>query len=98
MDTLSWLLPDLSQSQWLAHGLVFFINISLFIFARPIVNLIDSNRQSEAKVSIFRSLNILVLGLPPVRPGLTQDQRQLRKLLYQGRPHLDVSLCGNVHL
>ena len=63
MDALNWLLPDLSSTQWLAHSLVFLANISLFIFARPIVNLIDTNRQNATKVSIFRALNLLVLTL-----------------------------------
>lgn len=60
MNTLTWLIPELSYAQWLAHGLIFVINISLLIFARPILNLVQVDRESDAKLKIFQALNILV--------------------------------------
>lgn len=63
METLSWLLPDLSHAQWLAHILIFVVNLSLLVMARPILNLVESNRDNEPKVRIFNALNILVLIL-----------------------------------
>ncbi|MFK8050730.1 MAG: mechanosensitive ion channel domain-containing protein [Halioglobus sp.] len=66
METISWLLPELSRAQWLAHILIFLVNISLLMLARPILNLVESNRNNEAKVKIFNFLNILVLILHAV--------------------------------
>lgn len=63
METLSWLLPELSRGQWIAHILIFVVNISLLVLARPMLNLVESNRNNEAKIRIFNSLNILVLIL-----------------------------------
>lgn len=63
MQSLEWLIPQLSQSEWLIHGLIFLVNISLLIFARPILSLIDINSENDSTIKIFRSLNILVLML-----------------------------------
>jgi len=60
------LLPELTQTQWFFHGLVFACNILLFLFARPILNLVDSGRDNDAKIRIFKSLNVLVLFLHAV--------------------------------
>jgi hypothetical protein len=58
-----WLLPELSQPQWAAHILIFVVNISLLLLAKPILNLVESNRNNESKHRIFTYLNILVLIL-----------------------------------
>ena len=65
MHSIEWLIPELSNSQWLAHGAIFLINIGLLVFARPILNLAEANsdKDNNAKVKIFQSLNILVLIL-----------------------------------
>ena len=63
MHSLEWLLPQLSQAQWLIHGLIFLTNICLLVFAQPILKLVDGERDSLTKLKIFRTLNILVLAL-----------------------------------
>lgn len=63
MQSFEWLIPQLSNAQWLAHGVIFIINIALLLFARPILNLLEANNDSEAKIKIFQALNILVLIL-----------------------------------
>ena len=63
MQTLTWFLPELSNPQWLVHALIFLLNISLLFFARPVLNLVDVNRNNESKLKIFKSLNVLVLIL-----------------------------------
>lgn len=63
MSNIDWILPELSHTHWVLHILVFAINISLLLGARPIVNLVDPDKNNETKVSIFRTLNVLVLVL-----------------------------------
>ena len=63
MHSLQWLLPELSSAQWLAHTLIFVANIALLVFSKPILQLVDGDRDNDTKVKIFRTLNILVLGL-----------------------------------
>jgi len=63
MDSMQWLIPEMSNTQWMAHGAIFLVNIALLIFARPILTLIDPNSSQDIKIKIFRSLNILVLCL-----------------------------------
>lgn len=63
MQAVEWLLPQLSNTQWLGHMLVLAINIALLIFAKPIINLIDGDRDSGIKVTLFRTLNVLVIVL-----------------------------------
>ena len=63
MQAIEWVLPPLSDTQWLIHLLVFATNISLFVFAKPIINFIDGDRESGIKVTLFRALNSLVLIL-----------------------------------
>lgn len=63
MQSFEWLIPQLSNAQWLAHGLIFILNIAMLVFARPILNLLESNNDSEAKIKIFQALNILVMIL-----------------------------------
>ena len=63
MDILQNIIPQLSQAEWLGHGLIFALNIALFIFAEPLLNLIAPGEDNKSKVKIFRALNILVLLL-----------------------------------
>ncbi len=63
MDILQNILPDLTQTQWLGHGFIFFLNITLFLLARPLLNLIAPDQNNESKIKIFRALNIFVLLL-----------------------------------
>ena len=66
MASISWLIPELSNAEWLAHASVFVINIALLIFAKPILSYIESGQESESKVKILRYLNVLVLILQAV--------------------------------
>ena len=61
LHSLEWFIPQLSHTQWLIHGTIFIVNISLLLFARPILNLIESDRDNDIKLKIFQALNILVL-------------------------------------
>lgn len=63
MSNIDWIIPQLSHTQWTLHILVFALNIALLLGARPIVNLVDPDKDNEIKISIFRALNILVLVL-----------------------------------
>ena len=63
MDILQNIIPQLSQAEWLGHGLIFALNIALFIFAKPLLNLIAPGDDNNSKVKIFRALNVLVLLL-----------------------------------
>ena len=63
MDILNNIIPHLSQTEWLGHGFIFALNIALFIFARPLLNLIAPSEDNTSKVKIFRALNVLVLIL-----------------------------------
>lgn len=63
MDAFELMLPELSHTQWMLHLIVFATNIALLVCARPIVNLVDPDRDNETKVSIFRTLNCLVFAL-----------------------------------
>lgn len=66
MESLEWLVPQLTHAQWFAHGLIFVINIALLLLAGPILSIIDSNEEGDTKRKIFRALNILVLVLHAV--------------------------------
>ena len=63
MDTLQWLVPELSRAEWLLHGFIFFINITLLIFSGPIIRFFDASGDSTTRIKISRSLNVLVLLL-----------------------------------
>ena len=63
MDILNNIIPHLSQTEWLGHGFIFALNIALFIFAQPLLNLIAPDEDNKSKVKIFRALNVLVLIL-----------------------------------
>ena len=63
MDIFSNIFPQLTQTQWMGHGLIFALNIALFIFAKPLLNLIAPGEDNGSRVKIFRALNVLVLLL-----------------------------------
>jgi hypothetical protein len=63
LESLEWIIPPLNQGQWIGHGLIFAFNIALLIFARPILNLIEANKNNTPTLRIFQALNILVLLL-----------------------------------
>ena len=78
MDFLLNIIPKLTQGEWLAHGFVFLLNIVLFIFARPVLNLVAPNQNNDTKIKIFRALNVLVLllhVLDLVLVSVTSDYR-----------------------
>lgn len=47
----------------MAHGFIFFANITLYLLARPILKLIDPQGANDSKVRIFKTLNIIVFVL-----------------------------------
>lgn len=61
MQSIEWFIPQLSYTQWLVHGAIFVINISLLIFARPLVNFLEADNDNSTKLKVFQALNILVL-------------------------------------
>ncbi len=63
MDTLNWLLPDLTNGQWAVHILIFLFNITLLLAARPLLNLTEDGDADESTVKVFTSINMLVLVL-----------------------------------
>ena len=63
MDLIQKIIPELTQGEWLGHGLIFVLNIALFLFARPLLNLIAPDQDNTSKIKIFRALNVLVLIL-----------------------------------
>lgn len=63
MSSLSWIIPELSRAEWMTHACIFTINIALLVFARPLLNIFDANRNNETTLKIFRYLNILILIL-----------------------------------
>jgi len=63
LDILQNIIPQLTQAEWIGHGFIFSLNILLFIFARPLLNLIAPGEDNSSKIKIFRALNVLVLAL-----------------------------------
>lgn len=63
LEQIDWLMPQLSYTEWLAHSLIFVVNLALLISARPVLQWIEGDQLTETKVAILRALNILVLGL-----------------------------------
>lgn len=62
MDFL-WFSWNITQEQCLAHGLIFLLNVSLLVLAKPIVGMFEAASIDEGRVRIFRSLNVLMLLL-----------------------------------
>lgn len=63
MEFIQNIIPELSRTEWMGHGFIFALNISLFLLARPILSLISPGEDNRSKVKIFRALNVLVLLL-----------------------------------
>lgn len=63
MDVITSLFPDMGQSQILIQLTIFVGNILLFLFAKPILSLIDPVGATDPKVRLFRAVNIFVFGL-----------------------------------
>ncbi len=53
----------LSQQQWVAHWVVFALNLFLLTFAKPIFGIFDVSSDGDGKVRLFRVFNILILLL-----------------------------------
>ena len=52
----------LTQGQWLTHGAIFALNLALFIFAHPLLKLIDRS-VGPSRIRMFQALNITFLIL-----------------------------------
>jgi len=63
LSSFDVLIPELSQLQWLAHGLIFAVNALLFAFAKPLLGIVEYGREGDSKVRILRYLNVLVMVL-----------------------------------
>ncbi len=63
MSPLAWLLPELSQTEQLIHATIFIVNLALFLFARPLLSIIDASREADTRIRILRGLNLMVLAL-----------------------------------
>jgi hypothetical protein len=57
------LIPELSQLEWFAHGMIFAINALLFVFAKPLLDIVERGREGDSKVRVLRYLNVLVMML-----------------------------------
>ena len=62
---MDWISLNLhfSTAEWFFHGLVFVVNIVLFLAAKPIVTWVSGGAESFAKISIFKAINVLLLVL-----------------------------------
>jgi len=74
MDIFAQLFPGLGQTEIFIHLIIFVGNILLFLFARPILNLIDPGSVTDPKVRLFRGINVVVfvmhlVGLLLIRTG-----------------------------
>ncbi len=63
MNWTQWLQQSMTDAEIVAHIAILVVNIALFVFARPILHLVESGKDVDTKVRIFRSLNILVFIL-----------------------------------
>jgi len=63
VESLQWAMAELTQGERFVHALVFVLNIALFLLARPLLNLVAPGQDNEAKIKIFRALNVLVFLL-----------------------------------
>jgi len=63
LDAIAQLFPQLGQTELMVHLAIFVGNILLFLFAKPILQLIDPVGATDPKVRLFRSVNVAVFGL-----------------------------------
>ena len=73
MDFLNSLVSELTSGDRLGLNILFFLNIILLLFARPIVNLISPDQENKNKIKIFQALNLLVIVLQIVDFALRQS-------------------------
>lgn len=57
------IIPELTRGELIGHGLIFVLNIALFIFAKPLLNFLAPGQNNDTKIKVFRALNVLVLLL-----------------------------------
>jgi hypothetical protein len=57
------LIPELTQLEWIVHGMIFAINALLFVFAKPLLDIVERGREGDSKVTVLRYLNVLVMVL-----------------------------------
>lgn len=62
-EFFQYVLPELTRPQWVVYGLIFIVNLMLFLFAKPIVRMMDNGEDSTSKLKVFQSLNIFVFLL-----------------------------------
>lgn len=63
MDIIQKIIAELTQGERFVHAIVFVLNINLFLFARPLLNLVAPGQDNQNKITIFRALNVFVLLL-----------------------------------
>ncbi len=63
MDFIAQLFPDMGQTQIMVQMTIFIVNILLFLFAKPILMMIDPVGATDPKIRLFRAVNIFVFGL-----------------------------------
>jgi len=54
---------DFSTTEWVIHALIFAVNFTLFLTARPIVTWISGGEEKLIKIRIFKTINVLLLIL-----------------------------------
>lgn len=72
MEFLDGLITELTSGERPVLSVLFFLNIVLFIFARPIINFIAPDQDNKTKIKIAQALNLLVLLFQIVDFGLRQ--------------------------
>ncbi|MFT5579428.1 MAG: hypothetical protein ACI9WS_002187 [Paraglaciecola psychrophila] len=63
MPSFDVLIPELTQLEWIVHGMIFAINALLFVFAKPLLDIVERGREGDSKVTVLRYLNVLVMVL-----------------------------------
>lgn len=86
MDAIAQLFPHLTQTEVWVHLTIFIGNILLFLFAKPILTLIDPVGATAPKIRLFRAVNVVVfflhlIGLMLVRANVDTND-YLMKLGY----------------
>ena len=61
MEFLQGLIDELISGDSIGLSILFFLNIILFVLARPILNVIAPNQDNKTRVKIFQALNLLVI-------------------------------------
>ena len=61
VEFLQGLIDELLSGDSIGLSILFFLNIILFVLARPILNVISPNQENKTRVKIFQALNLLVI-------------------------------------